>query len=596
MTISVKTSQHTFTLDGNTGPFTATLTTKRIAPGLDEVYLRIEAASPAYPPPLKLSWTHPAIDIHAHWNPVAGAYRGLQPYWGDAVSPVYASRATSGAPVTVLHNFAGKNRLTIAFSDALNPVAVGAGLQEETLRFICSVRLFTERVQPLTVYEASLRLDTRDIPYYESLDQVQAWWACMPVYRPSPTPEIARLPMYSTWYSFHQALSPAEVEKECKTAKALGCEAVIVDDGWQTADNSRGYAFCGDWEVEPRKLPDFTEHVRRVHALGMKYMLWFSVPFMGRHAKAYSRFAGKYLRHEIRGDWSVLDPRYPDVREYLIQLYERAVRDWDLDGLKLDFVDSFSLPEQPGDTLVEGQDTISVPEAVDRLLTDTMARLRQIKPDVLVEFRQSYIGPVMRKYGNMFRAGDCPDDALSNRVRTLDIRLLCGGTAAHADMMAWNPAEPVESAALQFINTLFAVPQVSVRFDGLPPDHQEMVRFMLGFWREHRDVLLDGLLMPQNPEAGYPLVLARSDQKLLAAAYTQGLIELTGALPGKLILVNGTPGDRLVLDLVAEHGEWQCEVRDCRGRMVNAGNVHLRQGFNRVAAPPSGVVVMARVD
>ena len=37
-----------------------------------------------------------------------------------------------------------------------------------------------------------------------------------------------------------------------------------------------------------------------------------------------------------------------------------------------------------------------------------MTRLTKIKTDVLIEFRQSYIGPLMRKYGNLFRAGDCP--------------------------------------------------------------------------------------------------------------------------------------------------------------------------------------------
>jgi alpha-galactosidase len=400
--------------------------------------------------------------------------------------------------------------------------------------------------------------------------------------------------MLSTWYSFHQALIPSEVEAECRLAKALGCEAVIVDDGWQTADNSRGYAYCGDWDVEPQKIPDMRAHVSAVHAAGLAYMLWFSVPFMGHFARAYPRFAGKYLRKESWGEWSVLDPRYPEVRAYLISLYERAVRDWDVDGLKLDFVDAFTLPENPGESLAEGQDTISVPEAVDRLLTDTITRLRQIKPDILIEFRQSYIGPVMRKYGNMFRAGDCPDDALTNRVRTLDIRLICGETAAHSDMVAWNMAEPVESAALQLINTLFAVPQVSVRLDQIPPDHQEMLRFWLAFWREHRDALLDGKLIPYHPESFYPLVVARTERKLLAAAYAEALIPLQGELPAELILVNGTPESRLVLELDADNGDWNETVRDCRGQLVRQGAVHLGQGLTARAVPQSGVVLLAR--
>lgn len=120
--------------------------------------------------------------------------------------------------------------------------------------------------------------------------------------------------MYSTWYSFHQQLVPAEVEKQCLLAKELGCEAVIVDDGWQTLNNERGYAYCGDWEVSPDRIPDMKGFVDRVHALGMKFILWYSVPFVGRYSKAWSRFAGKYINTYDGPDTAVFDPRFPEVR------------------------------------------------------------------------------------------------------------------------------------------------------------------------------------------------------------------------------------------------------------------------------------------
>lgn len=60
----------------------------------------------------------------------------------------------------------------------------------------------------------------------------------------------------------------------------------------------------------------------------------------------------------------------------------------------------------------------------------------------------------MRTYGNLFRAGDCANDAIENRVRTIDIRLLSGATAVHSDMLTWNVNEPVEIAADQITNVL----------------------------------------------------------------------------------------------------------------------------------------------
>jgi alpha-galactosidase len=242
------------------------------------------------------------------------------------------------------------------------------------------------------------------------------------------------------------------------------------------------------------------------------------------------------------------------VREYLINLYENALRDWDIDGLKLDFVDDFTPNDETRNAFGDGRDYDSIPAAVDRLLTDTSMRLRAIKPDVMVEFRQSYVGPVMRKYGNMFRAGDCPNDAIGNRMRTLDIRLLCGDTACHSDMVMWHPDDSVESAAMQMTNILFSVPQVSMLLDKLPPEHHEMVTFYLAFWREHRDVLLDGSLQPLHPETFYPLVTASTSHKWLAAAYEDVVIELPQELPAQVLLVNST-----------SKSVWSCNrVLNCR--------------------------------
>lgn len=71
--------------------------------------------------------------------------------------------------------------------------------------------------------------------------------------------------MYSTWHSFHRNLDQDAVLTELKVAKSLGYEAVIVDDGWQTLDSSRGYAYTGDWL--PERIPEMKAFVDRVHEL-----------------------------------------------------------------------------------------------------------------------------------------------------------------------------------------------------------------------------------------------------------------------------------------------------------------------------------------
>lgn len=328
-------------LEGLAEGWQGSLSSETPQEGLTLVRLSLRSEKPQRPPGVKLAWEMPIADVHARWHPIIQTDRRIPPDWSGGT----AARANSGAPVMSLYNFNGRNRLTFALSDAMNPVMMRAHVREETAELKCGIELFVEPCPPMASYEAVLRIDTRDVPYYQAIRDVSDWWAGQPGYEPSPVPEPARLPLYSTWYSFHQQFDAKEVERQCALAKELGCEAVIVDDGWQTKDTSRGYEHCGDWE--PLRIPNIKEHVARIHEIGMKFVLWYAVPFVGKQNKAWEKFEDRLLSTS-RGDRAVgtLDPRFPDVREHLIGVFERAMTEWDLDGFKLDFIDSFRLPAQ----------------------------------------------------------------------------------------------------------------------------------------------------------------------------------------------------------------------------------------------------------
>ncbi|MNI31906.1 hypothetical protein D3C73_858010 [compost metagenome] len=325
----------------------------------------------------------------------------------------------------------------------------------------------------------------------------------------------------------------------------------------------------------------------------MKFILWYSVPFVGKYSKVWDRFKDKIIRFNEGHGAATLDPRYPDVRDYIINKYEQAVKNWGLDGFKLDFVDQFYSPELMIPSTAEGKDYESIPAAVDRLLTETIGRLRELNPNIMIEFRQPYIGPAMRKYGNMFRASDCPNDSIQNRVRTLDIRLICGNTAAHADMIMWHPEEPVASAALQLINLLFSVPQVSMLLDKLPADHMAMLEYWLAFWKENRELLLEGKLEPMNPELLYPFVRATKGDTGIAVAYHDAIAPLQAEGPiTKWIVINGRRQDGLYLDVPTSLGTASIIINDCLGSITEELKLDLRQGLHKLPIPASGVATI----
>ena len=124
----------------------------------------------------------------------------------------------------------------------------------------------------------------------------------------------------------------------------------------------------------------------------------------------------------------------------------------------------------------------------------------------------------------MFRAADCANDTLANKVRTIDLRLTLGSSPAHADMLTWNPADTAEAAALQLVSTMFAVPQISVRPYLLPESHNVMMKSWLEFWKAHRSTLLFGKFHAENPELLYSQASAEDDGCYIAVSFANNII------------------------------------------------------------------------
>ena len=522
--------------------------------GIKHFTVHAKLSEKAVPEKFSVQFEIPHIECFSVWSPYLSHCRRIGPDWGP--STTYANIASS-MPVQSVLSVDGNNRLTLAIDDAMSPTAIKTGVREEDGNIVVTFTFFTETTTAIEEYSATVRVDTRDIPFYDAVYDVVRWWENECGYTPLNVPEHAKLPMNSMWYSYHQNLDSESIVREARLAKELGMESIIVDDGWQTDNLGRGYAYCGDWELARTKIPDMREVVDRVHAEGVKLILWFSVPFVGKYSRAFERFKDMVLSdNPYQYEHTQLDPRYKEVRDFLIGIYKKYLVEWDLDGFKLDFIDSFRLTPStiaPDDR----RDYESLVEAIDRLMTDITIELKKIKPDILIEFRQTYVGPAIRKYGNMLRATDCPNDAISNRKHTLDLRLTSGNTAVHSDMLMWNKDDTPESAMLQFTSILYSVPQVSLRLDTISDVHRKALKFYLSFWRENADILMNGKLHVYDTAHDYSGACAVLDKKAIYTSYVQTVID--GADYDELTIVKASKGNSVY-------------VKNCKGKSYKAVN------------------------
>lgn len=313
-----------------------------------------------------------------------------------------------------------------------------------------------------------------------------------------------------------QTVTAEKALEECREAVKFGMKTVIVDDGWQIERSDGAYGSCGDWQPVESKFPDMKAFTDSVHALGMKVVLWYAVPFIGKNAKIYPEFLGKYLYDLDTHNCSVLDPRYPSVRSYLIDTYVNAVKNWDLDGLKLDFIDRF----KTNGVVSPDMDYTSVEDAVSALLKQISVALHEIKPDIMIEFRQPYFGPIISTYGNMMRVWDCPLDGNNNKNQTVNLRLISGECSGHADMMYWHPGDAPESVACQLWGTMFAVPQISARMNTLTAEQSLVLNRFLGYVTENANLLTGGELDFALCENGYDKVETGDKNKRICLPFT----------------------------------------------------------------------------
>ena len=518
--------------------------------------------TPVTPKQFGVRFLFPTVDTYSVFSPSMRDLRSLDRNYYPRITD---ARIASWMPLHQLISLSGENRFCITLSDAKIPTRITSGVRETEADSEVTAYFFTNLTTAITDFSAVIRVDTRSIPYYDSVYDAVGWWEKDCGYTPAFVPELAKTPLNSLWYSYHQYLEVESIVRECKLTKDLGMDVVIVDDGWQTEDSLGGYAYCGDWKPAPSKVGDMKTFIERIHSTGMKVMIWYSVPYIGIYAENYERFKDMIL--DGTGDkktYFSLDPRYKEVRDFLINTYINAVTQWNLDGLKLDFIDRFKLE---GKSLEPDsrRDTESLEEAIDTLMCDVHDSLAKINPDILLEFRQTYVGPCIRKYGNMLRVTDCPNDSLKNRTDTINLRLTSGNTAVHSDMLLWHLDDPTENAALQFVSSVFAVPQISMLIEELPEEHIEMLRYYIAFWKEWKDVLIGGKLTAEHPECNYTLATSTLGDKAVTVVYADTVAKVDAATS---VVINASGNDYITLK--GAKGK-KYLVKDCLGKVLSNG-------------------------
>ena len=467
-------------------------------------------------------WCEELKGVLSTWSPLCWRDHSMrQWFFPNYCEAVYQC----GAPVMAAIDADDKNSLTVSLSDSVIRSKITMSVDDLNQRdeIIVTVTLFDETVRQQKDGKVLLRVDRRRIDWNDTVCEAGVW---MRSFLPSliKIPENAALPLYSSWYDFHQEPEQYLLERELEKAAEIGFKTFILDDGWQFEGNNTGdYSKCGDWSVAKDKFPDFKAFCDRVHSFGIKMLMWFPVPFVGFETEDYKR-----LKHIMAYDnpafgAGVLDVRYPEAREYIINTYKRFVRDYGVDGLKLDFIDAFNVRASEIPPANDKTDVGSIDEAVRILMNEIYAEMTAYDPDFMFEFRQNYVGAEMVNHCNMLRVCDCAADPVTNRIGMAALKLVNSATAIHSDMLLWGHNEDPLNCRRQLLNILFSVPQISVRLTEVPEEHLRVIRGFVKYWLENKDVLYNGRFRARHPELNYTEMSAEKDGKKITVIHHGGV-------------------------------------------------------------------------
>ena len=336
--------------------------------------------------------------------------------------------------------------------------------------------------------------------------------------------------------------------------------------------------------------------VDAVHDLGMKFMLWYSVPLVGEESENFPRFQGKYLRHWQSQGAYVLDPRYPEVREFIIGTYLQAMADWGLDGFKLDFIGMLAANDTTVLTAEDGRDYASVNEAADRLMTDVMATSPRGEsggphrvppalyrpPDAEVREHVPGSGRAQQRLGQPGRGHRRQTPWGEHSAPFGHVHVASGGAGG-------GRGPPVPERALR-------------RAPGLGETHPVFPRATgtwsaawTRYWKENREALMRGAFIPSGPGSVYPVLLAHLEGKAIAGVYSDAVVRLPDPEFHAVDLVNAKASRITGPGTGSTHGKGGCsDLFDTRGQETGRHTRTLGASIHRFEAPPSGRVEIRR--
>ena len=201
-----------------------------------------------------------------------------------------------------------------------------------------------------------------------------------------PVTENMRKALLDTWEAVRYSLSENRIESMARGALEMGCEGILINDGWFGARNSDRTSL-GDWHVNTQKIPSgLTELADTVHRMGLLFGLWFEPEAVSTRSMLYKAHPEWVIGHGDESDAegrheALLDITRYDVQDWIVTTITRLAELIKLDYLRWDMNRHYSDIFTVAGTRDYGMYAHEYASALYRILSEIGARC----PDMYIE-------------------------------------------------------------------------------------------------------------------------------------------------------------------------------------------------------------------
>lgn len=193
--------------------------------------------------------------------------------------------------------------------------------------------------------------------------------------------------LVNNWEATYFNFNENKLMEIVKTAKSVGIEMFVLDDGW-FGERNDDTTSLGDWFVDKSKFPNGIGHfANQVHELGMKLGVWFEPEMISKQSQLYGEHPDWMIqtpgRHQTPGrNQFVLDMSRPEVVDYLVDSISKIIDETQLDYIKWDM--NRYITEMYGQKLAANQQ-LEMGHRYILGVYDLYERLTKAHPEVLFE-------------------------------------------------------------------------------------------------------------------------------------------------------------------------------------------------------------------